>query len=148
MRHKREQRFLNDKGQTRNSTISKDNSRVILKTPNAGKKTNQIKRKKATRSLTFGTKKKFNNKFIILTFKCLKLNVKEFIMRMEMIYHLFSNKFNKDMCKNYQIFYFHETSFFSSFDRKIKYFKYIATINYRSSLVKRYLPIIGLEQNY
>ena len=57
-RDSREKKFLSDKGRSNpNLVVSTDGLRSVLKTPNAGKKPNQLKRKRAERSRTPSAKR-------------------------------------------------------------------------------------------
>lgn len=61
-REKREHRFNNDKGRTQqNVVVSSNGLRTVIKTPSAGKKANQVKRKRAERSRTPSAKRRIVN---------------------------------------------------------------------------------------
>lgn len=56
---RRERRFMTDKGKSNpNLVISTDGTRTLLKTPTAGKKPHQVKRKRAERSVTPNSKRR------------------------------------------------------------------------------------------
>lgn len=56
-RDKRMKKFKTDKGKTNPNIISSDGTRSIMKTPSAGKKKNQLKRKRSQRSRTPNAKR-------------------------------------------------------------------------------------------